>query len=139
MLRILDESYTLLILPRRLATFAVSPRLLREVEARILHEAGLPMKTPPTWFHVHTEVGARGRPERVRRPLGAHPWVPLEVGTVMGLARTEVGFASGSRRAPRSRSSARMLGSGSWTKISMEKPSLRPQKTSSGARDERGT
>ncbi len=92
-LRILDESYTLLILPRRLATFAVSPRLLREVEARILHEAGLPMKTPPTWFHVHTEVGARGRPERVRRPLGAHPWVPLEVlGTVMGLAPNEAGF-----------------------------------------------
>jgi hypothetical protein len=92
-LRILDESYTLLLLPRRLATFAVSARLLREVEARILHEAGLPMKVPPTWFHVHAEVGARGRPERVRPPTGVHPWTPVEVlGSVMGLAAHETGF-----------------------------------------------
>lgn len=92
-LRILDESYTLLVLPRRLATFGLSARLLDEVEGRILEEAGLAAPKKLAWFHVHVEVGPRGRPLRVRPAIGTHAWMPVEVlGAVMGLKENERGF-----------------------------------------------
>ncbi len=97
-IRILDESYGLLLIVRRLGAFALTHRLLDETEARIQAEAGLPIRQQPDWFRVDVEHAGR-RPRRLRpiAPIGAGtfeaPWLDLEVlGSVVGLSRPLKGY-----------------------------------------------
>jgi hypothetical protein len=99
-LRILDDSYSLLLIVRRPGTFAVSRRVLDEIDARILDEAGLAVRRRPGWFRVEVESAERSdRPRRVRpiAPIGAGPyeppWLEIEVlGAVVGLERRQKGY-----------------------------------------------
>jgi hypothetical protein len=99
-LRLLDESYSLLLVVRPLGTFAVSRRALDETAFRILTEAGLDAERVPEWYRVEVEAGRRGgRPSRVRpvAPLGAEhhdsPWLDVDVlGALVGLGGRERGF-----------------------------------------------
>lgn len=99
-IRILDESYSLLLIVRPLGTFAVSKRVLEETEARVLDEAGMPITRVPEWYRVEVEAAPRvGRPRRVRpiAPIGADnqdpPWLDVDVlGAVVGLRSREKGF-----------------------------------------------
>ncbi|MFO0550815.1 MAG: roadblock/LC7 domain-containing protein [Polyangiaceae bacterium] len=89
LVRVLDPSYSLLVVLRKLGTFEVSTRILVELESRILHEAGLPTRRPPAWYHVEVEVPEHARkPTRLRPPQWSQqtdPWVSLEVlGTLVG-------------------------------------------------------
>ena len=101
LLRILDPSYSLLVVLRKLGTFVVSQRLLLEIEARILEEAGLPIVRKPSSFRVDVDTagsGAKARPARVRPPFDPFaeaepPWVPLEVlGSHVGTAPGEKAY-----------------------------------------------
>ncbi|NUO52997.1 MAG: hypothetical protein HOV80_29475 [Polyangiaceae bacterium] len=99
-IRLLDETYSLLLIVRPIGTFVVSKRVLLETEARVLDEAGMPVTHVPEWYRVEVEAGARGgRPRRVRpiAPIGADlqdpPWLDVDVlGAVMGLRAGEKGF-----------------------------------------------
>jgi hypothetical protein len=98
--RVLDESYSLLLIVRTLGTFAVSKRVLDETEARVLDEAGMPIRRVPEWFRVEVDAAQKGgRPRRVRpiAPIGADnlesPWLEVDVlGAVVGLGAGEKGF-----------------------------------------------
>lgn len=101
-LRLLDPHYTLLIIVRKLGTFVISPRVMHEIEARILAEAHLPIVRKPTAFRVEVDTtgrGARLRPARVRpaRVAGDAPevldWMPVEVlGAVVTVGAGERAF-----------------------------------------------
>lgn len=86
LVRVLDASYSLIVVLRQLGTFHVSERMLVETESRILAEAGLSSQTPP---FVRAEVqtvgrGTRIRPHRVRstraaaRPSEEVPEAPVD-------------------------------------------------------------
>lgn len=62
--RVLDPHYSLVVVVRRLGTFQISERVVDEIEAHLLLEAGFAFK-PPHWHRV--EVDAQGRPPRPRR------------------------------------------------------------------------
>lgn len=102
LVRVLDPSYSLIVVLRKLGTFQVSERMMVEIESRILAEAGLSSQTPP---FVRAEVqtvgrGSRTRPHRVRptRAAGAadgpaEEWVTIEVlGTLVDVAPGERAF-----------------------------------------------
>ncbi|MBL9021453.1 MAG: hypothetical protein JNL21_04605 [Myxococcales bacterium] len=101
-LRILDESYCLLLVVRPLGTYAVSQRALDETAYRILTEAGLAAGAVPGWYRVEVEAGTvrkGARPLRLRpvAPLGAtnhdSPWLDVDVlGALVGLGKRERGF-----------------------------------------------
>lgn len=101
-LRVLDESYSLLLIVRPLGTYVVSRRALDETAFRILTEAGLDAGRAPEWYRVEVEAGTvrRGaRPLRLRpvAPLGAEdhdsPWLDVVVlGALVGLGGRERGF-----------------------------------------------
>lgn len=104
-LRVLDPSYSLLVVLRKLGTFCVSQRMLIEVEARILAEAGLPIVRKPKFFRVDVATQGRGpreRPARLRAPLISvevgrlqppDEWMPLEVlGALVGVTPGERAF-----------------------------------------------
>lgn len=99
-LRLLDETYSLLLVVRPLGTFAVSKRALDEAAFRILTEAGLDVDQVPEWYRVEVEAAKKGgRPSRVRpvAPLGAEnhdsPWLEIDVlGALVGLGERERGF-----------------------------------------------
>ncbi|HTJ81672.1 MAG TPA: hypothetical protein VL400_08095 [Polyangiaceae bacterium] len=93
LLRPLDESYSLLLQLRKLGTFSTSKRVLHEIDARIRAEAGLAAGAPPEWFQVAVELGAKGRPERIRPVARSERTYGVEVlGSVMGLADRERGY-----------------------------------------------
>jgi len=103
-IRVLDPSYCLIVVTRSMAVHCISSRLLLEMEARILHEAGLPIVRKPTSHRVEVEMlgeGARARPSRMRTPTPPvvdesdpeRPWVPVEVvGALVGTAHGERAF-----------------------------------------------
>lgn len=103
-IRVLDPSYCLIVVTRTLGVHCISGRLLLEIEARILHEAGLPIVRRPTSHRVEVEttgIGVRARPKQIRKPSSpiaddpsaAEPWVPVEVvGALVGTARGERAF-----------------------------------------------
>lgn len=69
-IRVIDESYALVLLTHHRAAFAVSHRALDEAETRITGEAGL-TRTPgcEAWFRVEVEMSERAkRPARLRFP-----------------------------------------------------------------------
>lgn len=101
LLRVLDPSYSLLLVLRKLGTFVVSQRVLVEIESRILAEAGLPIVRKPNAFRVEVEthgLGPRARPVRVRPAPSALDtcvldWMPVEVlGLLLGVAAGERAF-----------------------------------------------
>jgi len=93
LLRPLDDQYTLLLRLRKLGTFLTSARVLAEIVARIRVEAGLAPGLLPEWFQVHVDVGAKGRPERIRAVARGDREYSLEVlGSVMGLGERERAF-----------------------------------------------
>lgn len=96
-LRLLDPTYSLLLVVRRLATFGVSARVLTEIEARLLEEACIPVREHPTWFRVQVVSGARGRPIKMRPAMtlseASASWVDVEVlGAHVGLHETHKAY-----------------------------------------------
>ncbi|NUP14224.1 MAG: hypothetical protein HOW73_49955 [Polyangiaceae bacterium] len=101
-LRALDPSYSLLMVLRKLGTFVVSTRVLLEIEARILVEAGLPIVRKPSLHRIDVETFGRGsrirpariRPAQIARPAGQDlDWMSVEVlGALVGGAPGERAF-----------------------------------------------
>jgi hypothetical protein len=82
--RVLDASYSLVLIPRPLATFVLSERVLLEVEHRILIEAGLSPRAPLDWFRAEVLLDGRRRPAKIRAAaslLDVEPptWLDVEV------------------------------------------------------------
>lgn len=82
--RALDASYSLVLIPRPLATFVLSERVLLEVEHRILLEAGLSPRAPLDWFRAEVRLDGRRRPTKIRAAsslLDFEPpaWLDVEV------------------------------------------------------------
>jgi hypothetical protein len=78
LVHVLDDGYSLLVILRTLGTHCVSDRLLREVRARLLVEAGLDDATPVAWHRVDARTSPRGKPTAIRDP-SASEWVPVDV------------------------------------------------------------
>lgn len=96
-LRLLDPTYSLLLVVRRLATFGLSARVMIEIEARLLEEACIPVREPPSWFRVQVDAGARGRPVRMRPAMNLSEspasWVDVQVlGVHVGMHETHRAF-----------------------------------------------
>jgi hypothetical protein len=82
--RVLDDSYSLVLVARPLATFVLSERVLLEAEHRIRIEAGLPARAPLQWHRTEVDLDARHRPTRIRAAaslLDTEPpaWLLVEV------------------------------------------------------------
>jgi hypothetical protein len=82
--RVLDASYSLVLIPRPLATFVLSERVLLEVEHRILLEAGLRPRAPLDWFRAEVRLDGRRRPSKIRAAASlldfeAPAWLDVEV------------------------------------------------------------
>lgn len=102
LLRVLDPSYSLLIVLRTLGTYSVSPRALLELESRILTEAGLARVRPLRWHRVDVKTNERStRPVALRPAFRAWdpeapepgPWMSVEIlGTVVGVGTEERGY-----------------------------------------------
>ncbi len=96
--RVLDDSYSLVLIPRPLATFVLSERVLLEVEHRILIEAGLAPRAPLDWFRAEVRLDGRRRPTKIRAAaslldLESPPWLDVEVlGAVVEQAATPRAF-----------------------------------------------
>lgn len=95
LLRVLDPHYSLVVVLRKLGTFVVSQRVVDEVAAHILNEAGLSDRRA-NWHRV--EVDAEGRPPRPRRLRRAisedePSWTSIEVlGTLVAVGHSEHGY-----------------------------------------------
>ena len=76
-IRVLDPSYSLIIVLRTLATHCVSDRLIREISHRLSVEAGLE-HAAPAWHRVEVLTTAKQRPVAIRAPGAATPWVTTD-------------------------------------------------------------
>lgn len=114
--RALPEGYALVLLLRRRAGFTASRRAFAVCERELAEEAGWRLSTGATpggiaaraaldarradqaitsldapWWSVGVDVDRRGRPRRVRTPIG-HELVVEVLGAIVGLAPREQGF-----------------------------------------------
>jgi hypothetical protein len=78
LIHVLDDGYSLLVILRTLGTHCVSDRLLREVRARLLVEAGLDDANPVVWHRVDVRTSTRGKPTAIRDPRVSE-WVAIDI------------------------------------------------------------
>lgn len=97
--RVIDDSYSLVVITHPRAPFAVSERVLRDAEVVLASEAGLTLRSGPKWRRVDVQLaeGKRGSPLKVRpTQLGieeVRDWEGvLVLGAVVGLAARERGY-----------------------------------------------
>jgi hypothetical protein len=91
LIHVLDEGYSLLVILRTLGAHCVSERLLREVRARLLAEAGLEDSAPIVWHRVDAQTSSRGKPTAIRAPRVGE-WVSVDVLGTFATIQAERGF-----------------------------------------------